>query len=109
MELRTGVEIEAGPAAERATPAHVKKIIDRFNAIQAAIDSGDSAVDEDFAFPLCDCHCHRKSAVHALPEYSAASRSAPIDLKGADLAERRIQLDIFQEGARADRSGDPGR
>src|SRR4029079_15962839 len=46
MELRTGVEIEAaGLAAERASPAHVKKIADKFNAIQAAIDSEESAVD----------------------------------------------------------------
>src|SRR5215831_90639 len=35
MELRTGVEIEAaGLAAERASPAQLKKIVDRFNAIQ---------------------------------------------------------------------------
>ena len=36
MELRTGVEIEAaGLAAERATPTQVKKIADRYAAIQA--------------------------------------------------------------------------
>jgi DNA-binding FadR family transcriptional regulator len=53
MELRTGVEVEAaGLAAERATSAQVKKIADRFAAIEAAIEQGSSAVDEDFAF-----HC----------------------------------------------------
>jgi DNA-binding FadR family transcriptional regulator len=53
MELRTGVEVEAaGLAAERATSAQVKKITDRFAAIEAAIERGSSAVDEDFAF-----HC----------------------------------------------------
>lgn len=53
MELRTGVEVEAaGLAAERATPAQIKKITDRFNAIQAAIDRGENAVDQDFVF-----HC----------------------------------------------------
>src|SRR5262249_37975001 len=53
MELRTGVEIEAaGLAAERASPAQLKKIVDRFNAIQVVIDRGENAVDEDFAF-----HC----------------------------------------------------
>src|SRR5581483_4712918 len=53
MELRTGVEIEAaGLAAERATAAQVKKIAERFAAIQAAIDRGENGVDEDFAF-----HC----------------------------------------------------
>jgi DNA-binding FadR family transcriptional regulator len=53
MELRTGVEVEAaGLAAERASPAHVKKIADRLFAIRAAIDAGETAVDQDFAF-----HC----------------------------------------------------
>jgi DNA-binding FadR family transcriptional regulator len=53
MELRTGVEVEAaGLAAERATSAQVKKIADRFAAIEASIEDGSSAVDEDFAF-----HC----------------------------------------------------
>ena len=53
MELRTGVEVEAaGLAAERASPAQVKKIADRFAAIGAAIGRGDNAVDQDFTF-----HC----------------------------------------------------
>lgn len=53
MELRTGVEIEAaGLAAERASTAHIKKVADRFAAIRAAIDRGENAVDQDFAF-----HC----------------------------------------------------
>ena len=53
MELRTGVEIEAaGLAAERASPSQVKKVGERFAAIGAAIEKGDIAVDEDFAF-----HC----------------------------------------------------
>jgi DNA-binding FadR family transcriptional regulator len=53
MELRTGVEVEAaGLAAERASTAHIKKIADRFAAIDAAIEHGSTAVDEDFAF-----HC----------------------------------------------------
>jgi DNA-binding FadR family transcriptional regulator len=53
MELRTGVEVEAaGLAAERASPAQIKKIGERFAAIDAAIEHGSTAVDEDFAF-----HC----------------------------------------------------
>jgi len=53
MELRTGVEVEAaGLSAERATPAQLKKIVERFQAIKAAIARGNNAVDEDFAF-----HC----------------------------------------------------
>src|SRR5271169_7032023 len=53
MELRTGVEIEAaGLAAERATRAQVNTIAERYAAIQSAIERGDNAVDQDFAF-----HC----------------------------------------------------
>ncbi len=53
MELRTGVEVEAaGLSAERATPTQMKKIAERFQAIQSAIERGGNAVDEDFAF-----HC----------------------------------------------------
>ncbi len=53
LELRTGIEIEAaGLAAERATTAAMKRVADRFRAIRAAIERGDNAVEEDFAF-----HC----------------------------------------------------
>jgi GntR family transcriptional repressor for pyruvate dehydrogenase complex len=53
LELRTGVEVEsAGLAAERGTQAQIKKIGERFEAIQRAIEHGENAVDEDFAF-----HC----------------------------------------------------
>ena len=53
LELRTGIEIEAaGLAAERASPAQIKKIGERFAEIEAAIARGETAVDEDFAF-----HC----------------------------------------------------
>jgi len=53
MELRTGVEIEAaGLAAERASPAQVRKVADRYQAIENAIKRGELGVDEDFAF-----HC----------------------------------------------------
>jgi DNA-binding FadR family transcriptional regulator len=53
MELRTGVEVEAaGLAAERATAAQLKKIVECFNASEAAIERGETAVEQDFAF-----HC----------------------------------------------------
>jgi DNA-binding FadR family transcriptional regulator len=58
MELRTGIEIEAvGLAAERASPADVRKISDAYEAIDKAIRRGDSAVDQDFAF-----HCQIAAA-----------------------------------------------
>jgi DNA-binding FadR family transcriptional regulator len=53
MELRSGVEVEAaGLAAERASPAQIRKIAERFDAVGGAIARGETAVDEDFAF-----HC----------------------------------------------------
>jgi GntR family transcriptional regulator, transcriptional repressor for pyruvate dehydrogenase complex len=58
MELRTGMEVEAaGLAAERGTPAQIRKIEDAYAAIDRAIAGGRSAVDEDFAF-----HCSIASA-----------------------------------------------
>jgi DNA-binding FadR family transcriptional regulator len=53
LELRTGAEVEAaGLAAQRGTQAQIKKIDERFEAIQRAVERGENAVDEDFAF-----HC----------------------------------------------------
>ncbi len=99
MELRTGVEIEAaGLAAERASPAQLKKIADKFNAIQAAIDSEESAVDEDFAF-----HCAIATAtgnpqftrfLEYLGSFIIPRRSI---WNGPASAARRVQLDTFQK------------
>lgn len=92
MELRTGVEVEAaGLAAERATPAQIKKISDRFNAIQEAIDRGENAVDQDFAF-----HCEIAEATgntqfkgfleylgsFVIPRQTVWGRSAPLMSRG---------------------------
>jgi DNA-binding FadR family transcriptional regulator len=53
MELRTGIEIEAaGLAAERASPAQVRKVTECLDAITAAIRRGEDAIREDFAL-----HC----------------------------------------------------
>jgi GntR family transcriptional regulator, transcriptional repressor for pyruvate dehydrogenase complex len=99
MELRTGVEIEAaGLAAERASPAQIKKITEKFNAIQAAIERGGSAVDEDFAF-----HCAIANAtgnpqftrfLEYLGRFIIPRRSM---WKGAASIERRVQLGTFQK------------
>jgi DNA-binding FadR family transcriptional regulator len=99
MELRTGVEIEAaGLAAERATPAQIKKIADRYAAIQSAIERGDNAVDQDFAF-----HCEIADATgnpqfkrfleylgrFIIPRRTVWGRSVP--------PAKRSQLDLFQQ------------
>lgn len=98
MELRTGIEVEAaGLAAERATPAQIRKITERFEAIQAAIDAGENAVEEDFAF-----HCEIAEATNnpqfkvfleylgsvVIPRQTVWGRSAPL--------LRRNNLTLFQ-------------
>jgi DNA-binding FadR family transcriptional regulator len=51
MELRMGIEIEsAGLAAERATHAQIGRIADAYAAADLAIERGEAAIDEDFAF-----------------------------------------------------------
>ena len=51
MELRLGVEIEsAGLAAERATKARIRIILNALNSIEEASAAGRSAVDEDLGF-----------------------------------------------------------
>jgi len=53
MELRTGIEIEAaGLAAERASAAQVRRIVDCLEAIDRAIKRNDDAIPQDFAL-----HC----------------------------------------------------
>lgn len=51
MELRASVEVEAaGLAAERGSPAARRRVGEALAAIDAALDRGESAIDEDFAF-----------------------------------------------------------
>jgi GntR family transcriptional regulator, transcriptional repressor for pyruvate dehydrogenase complex len=98
MELRTGIEAEAaGLAAERASPAQIKRIEDRYSSIQNAIERGDNAVDQDFAF-----HCAIADATgnpqfrrfleylgrFIIPRRTVWGSSAP--------PARRAHLDLFQ-------------
>src|SRR5215813_1685316 len=51
MELRTGIEVEAaGLAAERASAADLRDIAAAHAAIGQAIERGEAAIDQDFAF-----------------------------------------------------------
>ena len=53
MELRTGIEIEAaGLAADRASPAQIRKIVDCLDAVDVALRRGADAIAQDFAL-----HC----------------------------------------------------
>ncbi len=104
MELRVGVESEAaGRAAERGTPAQIKRIQGALTAIDRAIRKGDIAVDQDFAFH----HAIAEAANNAqfprfleflgrfiIPRQSIrVSRERP--------ADRRLYLDAIQAEHRA--------
>jgi DNA-binding FadR family transcriptional regulator len=99
MELRTGVEVEAaGLAAERASPAQVKKIADRFDAIQAAIDRGENGVDEDFAFHCAIAEATGNPQFNRFLEYLGRFIIPRRTIwKNAQPVARRQQLDSFQK------------
>jgi DNA-binding FadR family transcriptional regulator len=98
LELRTGVEIEAaGLAAERASPAQVKKVVEKFDGIQAEIERGGDAVSEDFAF-----HCEIADAtgnpqfkrfLEYLGRFVIPRRTL---WDGTAVSSGRARLDLFQ-------------
>lgn len=98
MELRTGVEVEAaGLSAERATPAQLKKIVERYRAIQAAIERGDNAVDEDFAFHCAIADATGNPQFRRFLEYLGRFIIPRRTVWGSTRpAARRVDLDTFQ-------------
>src|SRR5215510_10599927 len=53
MELRTGIEIEAaGLAADRGSASQMRRIVECFDAVGAALKRGEDAIAQDFAL-----HC----------------------------------------------------
>jgi GntR family transcriptional repressor for pyruvate dehydrogenase complex len=98
MELRTGVEIEAaGLAAQRATPARIKKVAECYASIAGAIARGDNAVNEDFSF-----HCAIAEATgnpqfkHFLEYLGRFIIPRRTMWKGAVSAGKRVDLNTFQ-------------
>ena len=70
MELRTGIEIEAaGLAAERATPADLKKIADRLRRDRRGDRARRDGRRSGFRLPLRDRGCDRQSAIPRFLEY----------------------------------------
>src|SRR2546422_10870666 len=52
MELRTGIQIEAaGLAADRGSASQIRRIVECFDAVGAALKRGEDAVAQDFAVP----------------------------------------------------------
>jgi DNA-binding FadR family transcriptional regulator len=98
MELRTGVEIEAaGLAAERATPAQIKRVAECYAAIAGAIARGDNGVNEDFTF-----HCAIAEATgnpqfkHFLEYLGRFIIPRRTMWKGTVSAGKRADLNTFQ-------------
>lgn len=98
MELRTGVEIEAaGLAAERASAAQIKKIADRFAAIRSAIDRGENAVDQDFAFHTAIAEATGNPQFKRFLEYLGRFVIPRRTVWGSSApATNRAHLDLFQ-------------
>jgi GntR family transcriptional repressor for pyruvate dehydrogenase complex len=100
MELRTGIEIEAaGLAAERASSADVREVAGAYDAIQAAIGRGRSAVDQDFAF-----HCRIAEAT-GNPQFRRFLEylgrfiipRQTVSVAAGSLADRRTYLATIQD------------
>ena len=80
MELRTGMEIEAaGLAADRATPAALKKVSDCVRRDRRVDRARRNGRRSGFRLPLRDRRCHRQSAI---PQVSGISR--PLHHSAAD-------------------------
>lgn len=99
MELRTGAETEAaGLAAERASPAQIKKIADKFAAIQSAINRGENAVEQDFAFHCAIAEATGNPQFKDFLEYLGRviiPRRTMWENKAPE--QRRAQLETFQK------------
>lgn len=99
MELRTGAETEAaGLAAERATPAQLKKIADKCEAIQAAIDRNENAVEQDFAFHCAIADATGNPRFREFLEYLGRVIIPRRTMwRGKAPAAKRAQLNLFQK------------
>ena len=90
MELRTGIEIEAaGLAAERASAAQIRKIVECVEAVDAAHKRGPGANTQELA-----------------QQCSLADATAADDSRRAGDAQTRLQRDVSARAPRY-RAGDP--
>ena len=104
MELRLAIEVEAAAlAAERITPEQLAPIAQALRAIEAAIDRGEGAINEDFAFhrAIADAPGNpqfaRAPRVPRPPRHPAPERAR---VRGARRSEQRQLPGAHPEGAR---------
>jgi GntR family transcriptional repressor for pyruvate dehydrogenase complex len=98
MELRTGIEIEAaGLAAERATPAQVRKVVDCFDAIGAAIRRGADGIDQDFALHCSIADATGNPQFRRFLEHLGRFVIPRQTIRGGPGMPRRVYSETFQQ------------
>src|SRR6202047_4950189 len=100
MELRMGIEIEAaGLAAERGTAAQIRKIAHAYEAVDLAIDRGETAGDEDFAFHVSIAEATGNPQFPRFLEYLGRSiiPRKTVHVNSPNMPNNRAYLRTFQE------------
>ena len=97
MELRTGIEIEAaGLAAERASAAQVRTIVDCLGMIDRALKRGEDAIDQDFAFHCSIADAAGNPQFRRLLEHLGRLIIPRQIISGGPGLPRRVYSKIFQ-------------
>jgi DNA-binding FadR family transcriptional regulator len=98
MELRTGIEIEAaGLAAERASAAQVRNIVDCLHMIDRALKRGEDAIDQDFALHCSIADGAGNQQFRRLLEHLGRLIIPRQTISGGPGLPRRVYSKIFQE------------
>ena len=100
MELRMGIEIEAaGLAAERGTAAQIRKIVRAYEAVDLAIERGETAIDEDFAFHVSIAEATGNPQFPRFLEYLGRSiiPRKTVQVNSPNMPNNRAYLRTFQE------------
>jgi DNA-binding FadR family transcriptional regulator len=98
MELRTGIEIEAaGLAAERATPAQVRKVVDCLDAIGTAIQRGADGIDQDFALHCSIADATGNPQFRRFLEHLGRFVIPRQTIRGGPGMPRRVYSETFQQ------------
>jgi GntR family transcriptional repressor for pyruvate dehydrogenase complex len=102
MELRTGIEVEAvGLAAERASAAQVRHIVDCLDIIDRALKRGEDAIDQVFAFHCSIADAAGNPQFRRLLEHLGRLIIPRQTISGGPGLPRRAYSKMFQEEHRA--------
>src|SRR6266446_4915332 len=102
MELRTGIEIEAaGLAAERASAAQVRNIVDCLHMIDRALKRSEDAIDQDFALHCSIADAAGNPQFRRLLEHLGRLIIPRQTISGGPGLPRRVYSKMFQSEHRA--------